>query len=201
MGGGGCGAHDHTAITCPCFLTAVVCSLSDVQPHLPFLHTHTHTLRTSTQAKLYPRILAAMKPGATLGLSHGFLLGVMKNDGVDFRKDINVCLVAPKVGGHAGVCFLGWGGGSGCHGQSECSIWLRMGWGCAAYTYTVCVSGCVCVLCAARLRHTRPILTHNTLAPCPHMRLTVCLPLPPLPSLPPLSLLTTGHGSQCAPPV
>ncbi|MEW5304827.1 MAG: hypothetical protein WDW36_007410 [Sanguina aurantia] len=48
------------------------------------------------QAKLYPRILAAMKPGATLGLSHGFLLGVMKNDGVDFRNDINVVLVAPK---------------------------------------------------------------------------------------------------------
>jgi hypothetical protein len=39
-----------------------------------------------------------MKPGATLGLSHGFLLGVMQNDGVDFRRDINVVLVAPKVG-------------------------------------------------------------------------------------------------------
>lgn len=50
----------------------------------------------AAQAKLYPRLLAAMKPGATLGLSHGFLLGVMKNDGVDFRKDINVVLVAPK---------------------------------------------------------------------------------------------------------
>jgi ketol-acid reductoisomerase len=50
----------------------------------------------AAQAKLYPRILAAMKPGATLGLSHGFLLGVMQNDGVDFRKDINVVLVAPK---------------------------------------------------------------------------------------------------------
>jgi ketol-acid reductoisomerase len=48
------------------------------------------------QASLYPRVLAAMKPGATLGLSHGFLLGVMKNDGVDFREDINVVLVAPK---------------------------------------------------------------------------------------------------------
>lgn len=46
-----------------------------------------------------------MKPGATLGLSHGFLLGVLKNDGVDFRKDINVVLVAPKVGDlhHRGV--------------------------------------------------------------------------------------------------
>lgn len=51
----------------------------------------------AAQSKLYPRILAAMKPGATLGLSHGFLLGVMKNDGVDFRSDINVILVAPKV--------------------------------------------------------------------------------------------------------
>lgn len=50
------------------------------------------------QAKLYPRVLAAMKPGATLGLSHGFLLGVMQNDGVDFREDINVILNAPKVG-------------------------------------------------------------------------------------------------------
>lgn len=50
----------------------------------------------AAQAKLYPRILAAMKPGATLGLSHGFLLGVMQNDNVDFRKDINVVLVAPK---------------------------------------------------------------------------------------------------------
>jgi ketol-acid reductoisomerase len=50
----------------------------------------------AAQAKLYPRILAAMKPGATLGLSHGFLLGVMQNDGADFREDINVVLVAPK---------------------------------------------------------------------------------------------------------
>ncbi len=44
-----------------------------------------------------------MKPGSTLGLSHGFLLGVMQNDGADFRKDINVVLVAPKVGGAQNV--------------------------------------------------------------------------------------------------
>jgi hypothetical protein len=37
-----------------------------------------------------------LQPGATLGLSHGFLLGVMKNDGAEFRKDIDVVLVAPK---------------------------------------------------------------------------------------------------------
>ena len=50
----------------------------------------------AAQAKNYPRILAAMKPGATLGLSHGFLLGVMQADGETFREDINVVLVAPK---------------------------------------------------------------------------------------------------------
>ena len=50
----------------------------------------------AAQAKLYPRILAAMKPGSTFGLSHGFLLGVMQNEDADFRKDINVVLVAPK---------------------------------------------------------------------------------------------------------
>jgi ketol-acid reductoisomerase len=50
----------------------------------------------AAQANLYGRVLAAMKPGATLGLSHGFLLGVLKNDHVDFREDINVVLVAPK---------------------------------------------------------------------------------------------------------
>ena len=37
-----------------------------------------------------------MKPGATLGLSHGFLLGVMENEGAEFRPDINVVLCAPK---------------------------------------------------------------------------------------------------------
>ncbi len=42
-------------------------------------------------------MLASMKPGATLGLSHGFLLGVMQNDGANFRDDINVILMAPKV--------------------------------------------------------------------------------------------------------
>ena len=50
----------------------------------------------AAQAKLYPRLLAAMKPGSTLGLSHGFLLGVMQADKAAFRPDINVVLVAPK---------------------------------------------------------------------------------------------------------
>lgn len=50
----------------------------------------------AAQATLYPKILEAMKPGATLGLSHGFLLGVMQSEGAAFREDINVVLVAPK---------------------------------------------------------------------------------------------------------
>lgn len=76
-------------------------SLKHMHPCFVLLDIHTDPLSPplfpGPQAKLYPRILAAMKPGATLGLSHGFLLGVMQSDRVDFRKDINVVLVAPKV--------------------------------------------------------------------------------------------------------
>lgn len=50
----------------------------------------------AAQAQLYEKVLAAMKPGATLGLSHGFLLGYMSAVGADFRKDINVIAVCPK---------------------------------------------------------------------------------------------------------
>lgn len=73
-----------------------------------------------------------MKPGATLGLSHGFLLGVMKNDNVDFRKDINVVLVAPKVrpgGMRACVCVggveVGGRGESGKTGARQ-HCWVRV---------------------------------------------------------------------------
>jgi ketol-acid reductoisomerase len=44
----------------------------------------------------YEQIQSAMKPGATLGLSHGFLLGHIKNVGTKFRSDINVVGVCPK---------------------------------------------------------------------------------------------------------
>jgi ketol-acid reductoisomerase len=50
----------------------------------------------AAQAKLYPRLLAAMKPGSTLGLSHGFLLGVMRSNNETFRSDVNVIAVCPK---------------------------------------------------------------------------------------------------------
>ena len=50
----------------------------------------------AAQAENFGRILSTMKPGATLGLSHGFLLGHMKNVGARFRDDINVVGVCPK---------------------------------------------------------------------------------------------------------
>jgi ketol-acid reductoisomerase len=53
----------------------------------------------SAQAELYKQIFAALKPGATLGLSHGFLLMHLKNVGNDFLpfpKENNIIMVAPK---------------------------------------------------------------------------------------------------------
>lgn len=50
----------------------------------------------AAQAELYPQIFKTMKPGATLGLSHGFLLGVLQINGDSFPKNINVIGVCPK---------------------------------------------------------------------------------------------------------
>ena len=50
----------------------------------------------AAQAEQYEQIFAALRPGATLGLSHGFLLGHLKNLGVSFPRNINVIGVCPK---------------------------------------------------------------------------------------------------------
>jgi ketol-acid reductoisomerase len=50
----------------------------------------------AAQAELYKEIFAAIRPGATLGLSHGFLLGYLKSVGADFPSNINVIGVCPK---------------------------------------------------------------------------------------------------------
>ena len=50
----------------------------------------------AAQAKLYKEIFAAMKPGSTLGLSHGFLLGHLDSIGASFPKDMDVIAVCPK---------------------------------------------------------------------------------------------------------
>ncbi|MEO8539188.1 MAG: ketol-acid reductoisomerase [bacterium] len=50
----------------------------------------------SAQAELFEQVLAKMRPGTTLGLSHGFLVGHMKNVGASFPTNINVVAVCPK---------------------------------------------------------------------------------------------------------
>lgn len=50
----------------------------------------------AAQAELYKQIFAALKPGATLGLSHGFLLKHLSNVGDTFPTGHNVIMVAPK---------------------------------------------------------------------------------------------------------
>mmetsp|Transcript_9068 Transcript_9068/g.12899 ORF Transcript_9068/g.12899 Transcript_9068/m.12899 type:complete len:534 (+) Transcript_9068:81-1682(+) len=50
----------------------------------------------AAQAKLYKKVFEAMKPGATLGLSHGFLLGHLDSIGEAFPEDMDVIAVCPK---------------------------------------------------------------------------------------------------------
>jgi len=50
----------------------------------------------AAQAQNYKKIFDAVRPGCTLGLSHGFLLGYLKSIGETFPKDINVIGVCPK---------------------------------------------------------------------------------------------------------
>jgi ketol-acid reductoisomerase len=50
----------------------------------------------AAQAKERERIFAAMRPGTTLGLSHGFLVGYLKSIGAAFPDNINVVGVCPK---------------------------------------------------------------------------------------------------------
>ncbi|KAB8334678.1 ketol-acid reductoisomerase [Scytonema tolypothrichoides VB-61278] len=50
----------------------------------------------AAQAENYQQIFEAIRPGATLGLSHGFLLGYLKNIGDSFPENINVIAVCPK---------------------------------------------------------------------------------------------------------
>ena len=50
----------------------------------------------AAQATLYKSIFAALKPGAVLGLSHGFLLGYLESIGESFPKGVDVVAVCPK---------------------------------------------------------------------------------------------------------
>lgn len=48
------------------------------------------------QAQTYKEVFKAIRPGATLGLSHGFLLGYLQSIGETFPANINVIAVCPK---------------------------------------------------------------------------------------------------------
>ncbi len=50
----------------------------------------------AAQAEEYEKIFAALRPGATLGLSHGFLLGHLRRVGASFPENVNVIGVCPK---------------------------------------------------------------------------------------------------------
>ena len=50
----------------------------------------------AAQAQNYEKVFDALKSGATLGLSHGFLIGYLKSIGVSVPEDINVIGVCPK---------------------------------------------------------------------------------------------------------
>lgn len=50
----------------------------------------------AAQVEHYPKIFKALKPGATLGLSHGFLLGHLQSVGEYFPDNVNVIAVCPK---------------------------------------------------------------------------------------------------------
>jgi ketol-acid reductoisomerase len=50
----------------------------------------------AAQTELYEEIFAALRPGATLGFSHGFLLGHLTDAGIEFPSDIDVIAVCPK---------------------------------------------------------------------------------------------------------
>ncbi len=50
----------------------------------------------AAQAELFSKLFESLRLGATLGLSHGFLLGHLKNIGAKFPANVNVIAVCPK---------------------------------------------------------------------------------------------------------
>ena len=50
----------------------------------------------AAQAQLHRQVFDALKPGSSLGLSHGFLLGYLETAGERFPAEVNVIAVCPK---------------------------------------------------------------------------------------------------------
>src|SRR3982750_2170008 len=56
----------------------------------------------AAQAELCTKVFESLRPGSTLGLSHGFLIGHLKNVGAKLPANINVIAVCPKGMGPSG---------------------------------------------------------------------------------------------------
>lgn len=76
----------------------------------------------SGQVDEYKKIFTTMKEGATLGLSHGFLLGHLKNVGEYFPDNINVVGVCPKGMGPSVRRLYEQGSGINASFAVECDI-------------------------------------------------------------------------------
>jgi len=76
----------------------------------------------SGQVAEYKKIFTTMKEGATLGLSHGFLLGHLKNVGEYFPDNINVVGVCPKGMGPSVRRLYEQGSGINASFAVECDI-------------------------------------------------------------------------------
>jgi ketol-acid reductoisomerase len=50
----------------------------------------------AAQGELYGKVFESLRPGSTLGLSHGFLIGHLKNVGAKLPANVNVIAVCPK---------------------------------------------------------------------------------------------------------
>ena len=50
----------------------------------------------AAQGELYSKVFESLRPGSTLGLSHGFLIGHLKNVGAKLPANINVIAACPK---------------------------------------------------------------------------------------------------------
>ena len=68
----------------------------DVRGHARVGHRAAADLRRRAGASSTASVFEALRPGATLGLSHGFLLGHLNNVGAKFPANINVIAVCPK---------------------------------------------------------------------------------------------------------
>ena len=71
-------------------------TLGDMMPVIAESDLVILLISDSAQSTLYEEIFSHLKKGATLGLSHGFLLGYLQSAGKSFPADINVIAVCPK---------------------------------------------------------------------------------------------------------